>query len=244
MKTQFISLQDYQIAKDYIFDNIPVSKTVINTINAHSWVTAEKDPIFKNALLASNVLLPDGIAIVLASKFLTGNKIHKVAGADLHEMILNMLNKKAGKCFYLGASQETLDKIKNKLQKDYPNIQAETFSPPYKNVFSEQDNKTMIQNINSFNPDVLFVGMTAPKQEKWIIQNKSEIRASVITGIGAVFDFYAGVKKRPAKWMINCGLEWLGRLLQDPKRLWKRYIINNQIFIYQILKIKLNNIFH
>ena len=244
MKAQFISLQDYQIKKNYIFDNIPVSKTVINTINAHSWVTAEKDTIFKNALLTSDILLPDGIAIVLAAKFLTGNKIHKVAGADLHEMILHTLNEKAGKCFYLGASQETLDKIKNKLQKEYPNIQAETYSPPFKSVFSEQDNKSMIQNINSFNPDVLFVGMTAPKQEKWIIENKSEIKASVITGIGAVFDFYAEVKKRPAKWMIDCGLEWLGRLFQDPKRLWKRYIINNPIFIYQILKIKLNNIFH
>lgn len=244
MAMQFISLQDYQIVKDYTFDVIPTSKTVINTINAHSWVTAEKDPTFKNALLVSDILLLDGIAIVLASKFLTGDKIHKTAGADLHEMILRTLNNKAGKCFYLGASKETLDKIKNKLHKEYPNIQVKTYSPPYKDTFSEQDNKLMIESINAFEPDVLFVGMTAPKQEKWIIENKSEIKASVITGIGAVFDFYAGVKKRPAKWMINCGLEWFGRLIQDPKRLWKRYLINNQIFIYQIIKIKLNNIFH
>lgn len=242
MKT--VKLEDYFISKDYIFNYIPENKTIINTINAHSWVTANKDLDFKVALQTSDILLPDGIAIVLASKFLNGDRIKKIAGADLHEMILKTVNKTGGTCFYLGSSQSTLDTIKERLKDEYPNIIVGSYSPPYKTVFSKEDNEQMIQRINNFGADILFVGMTAPKQEKWIMENKSNIQAQVITGIGAVFDFYSGTKSRPPKWMINCGLEWLGRLLQDPKRLWKRYIINNQIFIYQILKIKIAHIWH
>lgn len=241
---QQVKIDDYIITKDFILNEIPQGKLIINTINAYSWVNASRDPVFKSALQTSDVLLPDGIAIVFAAKFLNNTSIKKIAGADLHEMALNTLNKVSGKCFYLGASQGTLNKIRNRIEKEYPNIQIESYSPPFKPVFSKEDNKTMIDIINQFKPDILFVGMTAPKQEKWIQENKALLNAHLITGIGAVFDFYAGTKKRPAQWMINCGLEWFGRLLQDPKRLWKRYIIYNPIFLYQIFKIKLKNIFH
>lgn len=240
----FIQLQEYSIAKDYLFDKIPTTKVIINTINAYSWVNANKDPFFKKALQTSDILLPDGIAIVFAARFLNKDNIKKIAGADLHDMILKTTNKVSGKCFYLGASQSTLDKITKRLNTEYPNITVESYSPPYKESFSQEDNEKMIQSINLFAPDILFVGMTAPKQEKWIQANKSEIQAHVITGIGAVFDFYAGVKKRPSEWMIRHGLEWFGRLIQDPKRLWRRYIINNPIFLYQIFKIKIGNILH
>lgn len=239
-----IILEEYNIAKDYKFDQMPKKQMVINTINAYSWVNASKDPLFKSALQTSDILLPDGIAIVFAAKFLINNSIKKVAGADLHEMILKKLNDISGKCFYLGASEETLSQIVKRLHIEYPNIQVETYSPPYKTIFTEKDNNEMIKCINNFKPDALFVGMTAPKQEKWIHENKDKIQASIICGIGAVFDFYARTKKRPSQWMINCGLEWFGRLLQDPKRLWKRYIIYNPVFIYQIFKIKFGNIFH
>lgn len=239
-----ISIADYRIAKDYVFNEIPLTKTVINTINAHSWVTANQDVTFKKSLITSDILLPDGIAIVYAARFLNGDKIRKIAGADLHEMILETLNRVGGKCFYLGASQATLDKIESRLKKEYPHISVQTFSPPYKDEFSEEDDQLMLQEINEFSPDALFVGMTAPKQEKWIMKNRDRIQARAITGIGAVFDFYAGTKNRPAPWMIDCGLEWLGRLMQDPKRLWRRYLINNPIFIYQILKLKIAGIFH
>lgn len=236
-----ITLQEYAIAQNYQFDKIPANKVIINTINAYSWVNASKDPIFKKALQTSDILLPDGVAIVFAARFLNKDKIKKIAGADLHDMILKTADKVSGKCFYLGASSTTLSIIQERLNREYPNIRVESYSPPYKDSFTKEDNKAMIECINNFAPDILFVGMTAPKQEKWIQENKSEIQAHVITGIGAVFDFYAGIKKRPSQWMIRLGLEWLGRLIQDPKRLWKRYIIYNQIFLYQIFKIKLKS---
>lgn len=238
---EFINLDTYKIAKDFDLNLSSNKQIIINTINAHSWVTANKDKNFKRALKESSVLLPDGISIVLAAKILRSQKIKKIAGADLHYMILNKMNKSAGKCFYLGSSVDTLNKIEKKLSTEYPNVKVRTMSPPFKNEFTEKENQSMIDQINAFAPDVLFVGMTAPKQEKWIYENRSKINAKVITAIGAVFDFYAETKKRPSQFMINTGFEWLGRLISDPHRLWKRYLINNPIFVYQIIKLKLDD---
>lgn len=233
-----IALSDYTLAAGYVFDHIPEQQTTVNTINAYSWVMADKDPLFRQALIRSDYLLPDGIAVVWATRYVKKESIRKIAGADLHRMILETLNRVGGKCFYLGASDETLALIRQQLQQDYPNVQVETFSPPFKPVFDATDNREMIGRINAFGPDALFVGMTAPKQEKWILENRSQLKAQVICGIGAVFDFYAGTKKRPPRWMIRLGLEWLGRLLSDPRRLWRRYIVYNPVFIWKILTLK------
>lgn len=233
-----ITLSDYSITADYMFDRIPEKPITVNTINAYSWVMADKDPLFRQALVRSDYLLPDGIAIVWAARYIRKESIRKTAGADLHRMILETLNRVGGKCFYLGASDETLSLICRRLREEYPNVQVETFSPPFKPVFDPEDNREMVRRINGFAPDALFVGMTAPKQEKWILENRSIVKAQVICGIGAVFDFYAGTKKRPPRWMIGLGLEWFGRLVSDPKRLWRRYIVYNPVFVWKILKLK------
>lgn len=96
----------------------------------------------------------------------------------------------------------------------------------------------MIRVINEFNPDVLFVGMTAPKQEKWAYDNKDNLKTGLICSIGAVFDFYAGTVQRPGKIWVNLGLEWLGRLLKEPRRMWRRYIVYGFIFFYKIIGFK------
>ena len=231
-------MSDYTIAADYVFDRIPEGRITVNTINAYSWVMADKDPLFRKALVESDYLLPDGIAVVWAARFLRGEKINKIAGADLHRMVLETLNRKGGKCFYLGAQPETLAKIRAKLAMEYPQIKVETYSPPYKAQFSSEDNQQMYHAINAFEPDVLFIGMTAPKQEKWVEENKSFLNAKIICSIGAVFDFYSGNKKRPPLWMRNLGLEWFGRLLMEPKRLWKRYLVWTPRFIGLVYKYK------
>ena len=233
-----VRLSDYTIAADYVFDRIPEGRITVNTINAYSWVMADKDPLFRKALVESDYLLPDGIAVVWAARFLRGEKINKIAGADLHRMVLETLNRERGKCFYLGASERTLSLIRIRLSGEYPNVRVETYSPPFKATFSPEDNQEMIDRVNRFAPDVLFVGMTAPKQEKWIVENHANLNAHITCGIGAVFDFYAGTKNRPPQWTINLGLEWFGRLISDPKRLWRRYIIYNPVFVWKILKLK------
>lgn len=221
-------------------DEIKLGNNVlVNTINQYSYCIAEKDIYFREALKNSDILLPDGIAIVHANRFLNGTKISKIAGADIHQYLLKKLNEDGGSCFYLGASENTLTKIENRLQSEYPNINFKSFSPPFKAKFSEKENEEMLNVINAFNPDVLFVGMTAPKQEKWSYANKTKLNTGMICSIGAVFDFYAGTVERPSKIWIDAGLEWLGRLLKEPKRMWKRYIYYGSVFIFKVLKRKL-----
>ena len=240
---QTLKLFDYSIlTSDISFLQIE-SKCVVNTINQYSYIIAEKDPEFKKALMQSDVLLPDGVGILVAAKVLKNRKIKKVAGADLHHYLLEQLQNKKGRCFYLGSSEQTLGEIKKRLTIEFPSIKAAFYSPPYKPTFGEDDNLQMLKLINSFKPDVLFIGLTAPKQEKWSAEHKHKLDANVICSIGAVFDFYAGTVKRPGDIWVNLGLEWFVRLLKEPKRLRKRYIYYGPSFLYAILKQKINNIF-
>lgn len=241
-KIQTIGLSDYSILNcglDKIKFN---SKCLINTINQYSYITAEKDVEFKKALVESDILLPDGVGIVAALKILKGENVKKIAGADLHQYLLTKLNNEGGKCFYLGSKQSTLNEIRNRLNKEYPNIKVGLYSPPYKAQFSDEENAEMINAVNSFNPDVLFVGMTAPKQEKWSFLNKGRIQAKVICPIGAVFDFYAETIRRPSQFWINLGLEWFIRLIHEPKRMAKRYLYYGPVFVYVLLRMKFFNL--
>jgi len=218
-------------------------RLVINTINPHSYIIAENDKNFKNALLDSDILLPDGVGITKAVFLLKGKWINKIAGMDIHNYLIKRANKKNLKCFYLGSNNKTLSLIKNRIDKEFNNIMVETYSPPYKDNLDKNDNQLIYNNINNFKPDILFVGMTAPKQEKWVFNNKDKINANVICSIGAVFDFYAGSIKRPGKFWIKLGLEGMVRLFKEPKRLWRRFFLSDIPFMIFIFKKSFNNIF-
>jgi len=211
-------------------------KILISTINAHSYNIAQEDKSFKKALNTSNILLPDGISIVHAIRWLTGNRLNKIAGNDLFKWEMERLNKSSGKVFFLGSSENILSLIKEKASHEYPNIQLQFYSPPYKPVFTDQENLAMIAAVNTFSPDVLFIGMTAPKQEKWAITHFHDLNALHICCIGAVFDFYAGTVQRAPNWIINLGFEWFYRLVKEPRRMWKRYLIGNTKFSYSVIK--------
>lgn len=218
--------------------NVASSKLLINTINPHSHCVAKKDSEFENSLISCDLLIPDGIGIVLAFRVLYGKKIDRISGSDLHMHYLNLVSQKSGKVFYLGSNESTLISIQQKINNQFPSIQVETFSPPFKTEFTNEDNHEMLAIVNLFKPDVLFIGMTAPKQEKWAYRFKDQLDAQVICSIGAVFDFYAGTVKRPSEVWINLGLEWLPRLIREPRRLWKRTFISTPIFIFDILLSK------
>lgn len=239
-----VSNNTVQFIDFHVYKNKPIhipltQKSVINTINQYSYCIAQKDAEFKNALQHSDVLLPDGIAIVQSIKFLTGQKIYKIAGADIHLHLLTHYNNQSGSCFYLGSSQSTLNKITIRLKKEFPNLKVGTYSPPFKAQFSIEDNSKMVEAVNNFKPDVLFVGLTAPKQEKWIHIFKDQIHAKQICAIGAVFDFYAGTIPRPSKIWINLGLEWFVRLVKEPKRMWKRYLYYGPLFLASVIREKI-----
>lgn len=214
---------------------------VINTINPHSYVVSKKDLKFRKALLTSDVLIPDGSGIVLAIRYLFRKKIKKVSGFDLFIATMNKLQKENGKVFFFGSTEDVLSKIKLKCKREYPNIEVETFAPPFKTEFSSSEIEQFIQYINNFSPNVLFIGMTAPKQEKLILDIKNRLYVNMISGVGAVFDFYAETVKRPSDVWISLHLEWLIRFIREPKRLWRRNFISSPIFLFDILKEKFKN---
>lgn len=212
--------------------------------NPHSLVTADDDPDFQKVFQHADLVTPDGIGIVYASKILGGSIKQRITGFDIFQGLSKLLNEKEGESrsyFFLGSTEETLKKIQQKLAVDYPNITfAGAYSPSYKPVFSEDDNRAMIEAVNAVKPDVLWVGMTAPKQEKWIYQNRDKLDVKFIGAIGAVFDFYVGNVKRSHPLFLKFGLEWLPRLLQEPRRLWRRNFISSPKFMYRVICQKIN----
>lgn len=217
---------------------LPDGKLLINTINAHSYNTALKDELFAEALSKGDVLIPDGASIVKACQWIKAKSQPKerIAGWDLFEFEMERLNKRGGKCFFMGSSPKVLELIKRRAAVDYPNIEVVTYSPPYKPEFTNEDNRAIISAINNANPDLLWIGMTAPKQEKWTYTHWNELNIHCHVGtIGAVFDFFAGTYKRAPLWWQEHSLEWLYRLVKEPRRMWRRYVLGNPLFMWNIL---------
>jgi N-acetylglucosaminyldiphosphoundecaprenol N-acetyl-beta-D-mannosaminyltransferase len=256
---------------------LPEGKLLINTINAHSYNTARKDELFAEALTNGDVLIPDGVSIVKACRWIKAKSLPKerIAGWDLFSFEMEnlerkqcgMLNVECGAnnssldnsqsaladnpkfkiqnsefrspqrtVMFMGSSQKVLDLIMKRAAKVYPHLKVVTYSPPYKPEFSEEDNKAIIDAINAADPDLLWIGMTAPKQEKWTYSHWDELNIHCHVGtIGAVFDFFAGTVERAPIWWQRHGLEWLYRLLKEPKRMWRRYIIGNALFLFNIV---------
>lgn len=227
-------------SKDGLKD-LPGGKILINTINAHSYNVAQQDEAFAQTLISGDCLIPDGIPIVWACRWLKAKSRPKerIAGWDLFEFEMNRLNDKGKrqKVMFMGSSERVLEQIRVRIAVDYPNLDVITYSPPYKKDFSEEDNAAIVNAINAADPDLLWIGMTAPKQEKWAYQHWKELNIHCHCGtIGAVFDFYAGTAKRAPLWWQQHSLEWFYRLVQEPRRMWRRYIIGNPLFLWNVFK--------
>lgn len=237
-----LKLKDLRIleSKDALKD-IPQGKKLINTINAHSFNTAQNDELFAEALKNGDYLIPDGASIVKACRWLgcKSQPKERVAGWDLFEYEMKRLNEKGGRCMFMGSSPKVLGLIVERAKTVYPNIEVITYSPPYKLEFSDEDNRTIIKAINDTDPDLLWIGTTAPKQEKWTYSHWNELNIHCHVGtIGAVFDFFAGTYQRAPRWWQEHSLEWLYRLIKEPKRMWRRYVIGNPLFLLNIHKEK------
>lgn len=206
-------------------------------INPHSYAVALDDAPFSRALKAADWLVPDGVGVVLASRFLGGEIPERVTGSDVFYELHRRMSAVGGmSVFFLGATEETLAGIRERMARDYSGIRiAGTYSPPFKENYSAEENNTMIAAINLARPDVLWVGMTAPKQEKWIYENQARLNVKFAGAIGAVFDFYVGRVKRSHPAFRFIGLEWLPRLLQEPRRLWRRMFISAPVFMWHVL---------
>lgn len=212
-------------------------KILINTFSPNSYGLASKDKLFERALKNSDLLVLDGIGIALGSIILNGKNIKKIAGQDCFDYLMDLSNENNWRVFFLGSSNDTLEKIKKRANYEYPQVDIGYYSPPFKPEFDDLDNQEMVSIINVFQPHVLFVGLTAPKQEKWAFQHKDKLNVKVISTIGNVFDWYAGNSKRPAKIWIKLRMEWLIRIFLRPEIF--RRNTKNQIMFLRDLFLKI-----
>ena len=208
--------------------------------NPHSIVVASNDLVFQAALRSASILLPDGIGVVLASRMLQTPVAGRITGWDFFSGVSERLNSCGGaRYFFLGSTAGVLELMVTRLRDEYPNITVcGTYSPPFQSEFTVGDNQKMIDVVNGAKPDVLWVGMTAPKQEKWIYENRGRLEVPFSAAIGAVFDFYAGTKKRSSPFWQKLGLEWLPRFLREPRRLWERNLKSTPMFLSWVFKEK------
>jgi len=217
------------------------------TANPHSLVVASKDLVFQEALRKADILIPDGTGILMASRILNASPPvrEKVAGTDFFLRFTEMAGKNGGlKYFFLGSSENVLSLIRARFAWDYPAIEVcGTYSPSYRERFSDEENRQILDAIRVARPDVLWVGMTAPKQEKWIFENRSKLDVPFTGAIGAVFDFYAGTKARSSLFWQKLGLEWFPRFLREPRRLWERNVKSTPIFLCWIAREKIRGMF-
>ena len=222
---------------DKIENAIVSNKQILHcVINAGKVVKIQNDRKLKQSVISSDIINADGMSILWAAKFL-GYKIkERVAGIDLMENLVELAHKKKYTCFFLGAKQQVVKKV----VAQYSNRYSKKIIAGFRNgYFDEKDEKEIIKKIKESNADFLFVAITSPKKEIFLNKYKNELKnINLIMGVGGSFDVISGTVKRAPKFMQDLGLEWFYRFIQEPRRMWKRYLIGNFKFLILILKAK------
>ncbi|MCQ2548463.1 MAG: WecB/TagA/CpsF family glycosyltransferase [Lachnospiraceae bacterium] len=199
--------------------------------NVHTTIMAHDNEKYRNIQNDSVMSLPDGGPLSAHSRSHGNAEAKRVTGPDLMRECLKKSQETGWRHFFYGSSQKTLDMLKEKIEERYPGVViAGMISPPFRDLTHEEEIR-YTNEINAAKPDFVWVGLGAPKQEIWMAAHKDRINALMI-GVGAAFDYESGNLKRAPKWMQKCSLEWLYRLIQEPKRLFKRYFVTNLKFIW------------
>jgi N-acetylglucosaminyldiphosphoundecaprenol N-acetyl-beta-D-mannosaminyltransferase len=209
-------------------------KTLFTTANAHSIVVAQHVPAFRAHFRGASAVLPDGTLAVWGARHRRGPVAERVAGPDFVEAFLARAEREGISIFFLGASEATLQRIRERCAARWPRlVVAGTLAPPF-GEWSEEADRAIVDAVNATRPDALFVGMTAPKQELWLSRNHGYLQTPFAMGVGAAFDFLAGTRARAPEWAGRHGLEWLYRLAQEPRRMWRRNV-DSAIFLWKVL---------
>ena len=215
---------------------------VFSCANPHALATADTKIDFRKALEDTDILVTDGVGLSLVGRVLGKNLGPRITGSDFFSAIMEQENaitlERKTRIYFFGSSQKVLDLMKINLTLRYPNLEFCGFtSPPYGD-WSEVENAQFIEKINAAKPDILWIGMTAPKQEMWTYKNRKKLNVTLIGNVGAVFDFCAGTYERAPEWAQKAGLEWLVRLCKEPKRMWRRNFISPIVFIAAALRFR------
>ena len=215
-------------------------KFYVCALNAYVTVKANEDKELLQIIKNAKIVIPDGISSVWYSKTFKNDDylLERIDGFKFFYEFSKVANVKGYSYYFMGGENETiLGKIKKRLNKEFYNIEVKGYyCPPFRKDFTGDINELMIKKINECKPDILWVGLSAPKQEKWIYQNFERLDIKMAAGIGAVFNFYAGEVKRAPLWMQNKGFEWLYRIYAEPKRMFKKYMVYNTKFIILVVK--------
>jgi N-acetylglucosaminyldiphosphoundecaprenol N-acetyl-beta-D-mannosaminyltransferase len=203
--------------------------------NPHSLVIAKSDVAFRFALQSCSAVVADGVGLTLAGRIVGADVGPRITGTDFFIGMMSALNRRGGRVFFLGSTDAVLSRIRSFAQTDFPNVHLDMLSPPFGD-WDDRANLQLLAQINAARPDILWIGMTAPKQEKWMRANLDHLDVPVIGAVGAVFDYYAKTVIRAPEWLCRFGLEWLYRLSREPRRLWKRTVISAPMFLWLIAR--------
>ena len=231
-----INVTNMEDTLDYIMKyRKELSGDYICVSNVHTTVMSFRDEQYRKVQNGGAMALPDGKPLSLVSKWRGYPEAERVPGPDLMPEIISRSLRHGYRHFFYGSSEDTLSKLKEKLLEQYPGLQiAGMYSPPFRTLTKEEDGE-ITNMINASHPDFIWVALGAPKQEQWMYEHKGKVEG-LMFGVGAAFDFLAGTVKRAPNWMQDLCLEWLFRISQDPKRLFKRYLTTNFSFLYQVYK--------
>lgn len=214
------------------------STNYICVSNVHTVVTGMNDADYRNVTNSAFMAIPDGMPLSWVGRHRGCENMSKCSGPDVMEKLFELSEKTGYTHYFYGGSQETLDKLSEKLKIKYPKLNVVgMYSPPFRELTKSED-EDIVNKINELKPDVIWVGLGAPKQEKWMYKHVESIKSSIMLGVGAAFNFHAGTVKRAPLWMQNHGLEWFYRLVKEPRRLWRRYLVTNTLFIISLIKYK------
>jgi N-acetylglucosaminyldiphosphoundecaprenol N-acetyl-beta-D-mannosaminyltransferase len=197
----------------------------------HGVMESQRDEELRRIHNRAGLVTPDGMPLVWLSRLQGFHHVERVYGPDLMLALCERSAAKGYRHFFYGGAEGVPEQLASVLQKRFPGLQvAGTFSPPFRSLTADEDDR-IVQMINAAAPDIVWVGLSTPKQERWMAGHRERLTAPVLIGVGAAFDFLTGRKPQAPRWMQRAGLEWLFRLLTEPRRLWRRYLINNPLFV-------------
>ena len=238
-----VSTGSYQQFIDEIFKlSEHKASSYVCFANVHMVIEAYNNPSFSTAISNADIVTPDGKPVALFLKFLKKINQERVAGLDVFPDLLREAEARKKSIYFYGTTEDILDKIEQKAKREYPDLNISgLYSPPFRSLSPDEETE-VITRINDAKPDLIFVALGCPKQERWMAEHKSKINGCML-GIGHAFKVYAEVSKRSPKWMQKLSLEWAYRLYQEPGRLWKRYFYTNSLFLFLTFKYFLSTLF-
>ena len=209
------------------------ARAYVSCASVHLIEIGHAAPAVREALCAADLVLADGAPVAWAARWLGGDAVNRVTGSDVFEL----LSSEPGsfyRHFFYGSTPAVLDRLVANVGTEFPEaVIVGAYSPPF--IDDVEADAAGLDMINAARPDIVWVGLGAPKQDLWMHANRAKLDAAVLIGVGAVFDFVAGTRRRAPIWMRRRGVEWLFRLAVEPRRLWRRYLVTNTTFVFGVV---------